>query len=296
MQSQEGAIHGKKRKPARRSGAWESRPWLRCTGLTPSATRDWTGSWRPRRAEGRVCVHGHARGRGRGCACGRWRAHARVRSSWSAEPWARRTERLPDGGRRTARVSSVTLSREPPWLRVSWFRSYSTTGWGSVSPSPLVSRAAASVSLFSPLQISSLLSGGIGAVSLKSCFSLWGLLGWGTPEGAIFLWLINLETRGPAAQPLNYVYVWPRKRADEGPPAHSALSDHRLGIVIQYRCLSSTWVALRSEFRWQSFGCLSGTFWLVDANTWSGEFVYNLKRSKQPHLPLSAMVPWLKAG
>lgn len=33
------------------------------------------------------------------------------------------------------------------------------------------------------------------------------LLWYRTPEGVIFLWLINLETRGTPAQPLNYIHV-----------------------------------------------------------------------------------------
>ena len=57
------------------------------------------------------------------------------------------------------------------------------------------------------------------------------------------------------------------------------LSDRNLGVVIQYWCLSSTWIVLRSEFRWQSFECLSGTFWLVDANTCSGEFLLQFKKA-----------------
>lgn len=58
------------------------------------------------------------------------------------------------------------------------------------------------------------------------------------------------------------------------------LSDHNLGIVMQCWCLSSTWIVLRFEFRWQSFECLSGTFWLLDANTCSGEFLLQFEKIK----------------
>lgn len=57
------------------------------------------------------------------------------------------------------------------------------------------------------LLLATVLSGCVIPVNLKSCFSLQVQLRFRTPEGVIFLWLINLETRSTAAQPLNYIYV-----------------------------------------------------------------------------------------
>ena len=84
---------------------------------------------------------------------------------------------------------------------------------------------------------------------------------------------------------------------DEGPPALLSTRSptcltHNLGIVIQYWLLSLTWAVLHSEFRWQSFECISETFWQVYANTCSGEFLLQLKKKSQSSL-LCLCLLWL---
>lgn len=123
----------------------------------------------------------------------------------------------------------LPLNSGAPWVSFSQFKCYFyRRKEGCVLFPPCQQCSNLCQSLFSPLLISTMLSGNVSAVSLKSCFFLWVLFWNRTPEGVIFLWLINLETRSTPARPLITFVCNPANTGWWGATSAAVISRSRL--------------------------------------------------------------------